>query len=217
MQKNLKDTALPTFSTPIVSAPEAVEARLADLYVDRIQIVTVGNTARAYADDASPAMPLNAAGMLSYLHGVGALREQLVGANFILDRTCGVESVLSRDRTVRIGFQNVDKACAAMPPMPRSEKGSGAESLSCATLFEHFGVEPGPLTGVKPDGVITYYVMVGLDGSIELSCPIIEKGKYVAWSERIFIFSPDAEWEAEPVTDSEPLEDFPIDVSFKEG
>jgi len=104
-----------------------------------------------------------------------------------------------------------------MPPLPRSEKGSGAASLSSPTLFEHSGVEAGPLTGVKEDGIVTYYVMVGLDGSIELSCPIIGKGKYIDWHERIFIHSPDGEWLAQPEAESSPIEDFDINVSFKDS
>ncbi len=195
-----------------------IETRLADFALARAQIHAIGQTARSYADDASPSMPLNAAGMLSYIHGVGELRQQLVGSEYIPDRTCGIEAVVHRNRTIRIGFQNVDKCCADMPPMPRSEKGSGAASLSSPTLFEHAGVEAGPLTGVKEDGIRTYYVMVGLDGSVELSCPVIDKGKYVAWPERIFIHSPDGEWEAKPESDTDngPVEDFEINVSFKD-
>lgn len=192
-----------------------VENRLEDFGFARQQIMSIGHTARAYADDASPSMPLNAAGMLSYIHGVGELRQQLVGSDYLLDRACGVESVVRRDRSVRIAFQNVDKSCADMPPLPRSEKGSGAAALSSPTLFEHAGVETGPLTGVH-DGVRTYYVMVGLDGSVELSCPVIEKGKYVDWIERIYIYSPDGDWEATPDTDTGPVEDFEIHVSFKD-
>jgi hypothetical protein len=216
MWQILKDSALPSFTTSIVTAPEAVETRLAELFAELAQIMAIGQTARAYADDASTAMPLNAAGMLSYLHGVGALREQLVGPHYVMDRACGIESVVSRNRTIRIGFQNVDKCCVQMPPLPRTDKGSGAESLSGPSLFEHVGMESGPLTGVRSDGILTYYVMVGLDGSIELSCPVIEKGKYVEWIERIFIHSPGADWEAEPVTDDGPLDDFDVSVSFKE-
>lgn len=205
------------FKTVIVSAPTDVETRLADFGLVRDQFVAIGKTARAYADDASPSMPLNAAGMLSYIHGVGELRQQLVGPEFIVDRTCGIEAVIRRDRSVRIGFQNVDKCCANMAPMPRSEKGSGAASLSSPSLFEHAGVDAGPLTGVKSDGILTYYIMVGLDGSVELSCPIIENGKYSDWHERIFIFSPEGDWEAVPDTDSNPINDFDVNVSFKEG
>lgn len=205
------------FATSMISGPAAVEARLAELFVERSQITAIGQTARAYADDASPYMPLNAAGMLSYLHGVGALREQLVGEYYVMDRTCGIESVISRDATIRIGFQNVDKCCVEMAPLPRSEKGSGAEALSGPSLFEHAGIETGPLTGVKSDGIQTYYVMVGVDGSIELSCPVIEKGRYIGWIERIFIYSPDADWDAAPHVGDGPLEDFDVSVSFKEA
>ena len=207
---------MPSFNTVIVSTLVEVETRLSDFALSREQIVAIGQTARAYADDASPSMPLNAAGMLSYIHGVGELRQQLVGTEYIPDRACGIESVVRRDRSVRIAFQNVDKCCADMPPIPRNEKGSGAASLSCATLFQHAGIEAGPLTGVH-DGVRTYYVMVGLDGSVELSCPVIEKGKYVAWPERIYIYSPDGEWEAKPDAENGPIEDFDIVVSFKDA
>lgn len=217
MLQIFKERFVPTFNTVIVSALVDIETRLSDFGLYRDQLLAIGHTARAYADDASPSMPLNAAGMLSYIHGVGELRQQLVGPDFIPDRACGIESVIHRDRSVRIGFQNVDKCCVLMPPMPRSEKGSGAAILSSPSLFEHAGVEAGPLTGVQQDGIHTYYVMVGLDGSIELSCPIIDKGKYVDWHERIFVFSPDGEWEAIPDSDSGPAEDFDVIVSFKEG
>lgn len=207
---------MPSFNTGIVNTSAEVETRLEDFGVTRHQILAIGQTARAYADDASPSMPLNAAGMLSYIHGVGELRQQLVGTDYVPDRACGVESVMRRDRSVRIAFQNVDKSCADMPPLPRTEKGSGAAALSAPSLFEHAGVEAGPLTGVH-DGVRTYYVMVGLDGSVELSCPVIEKGKYVDWIERIFIYSPDGDWEAEPNSDTGPIEDFEVSVSFKDA
>lgn len=206
---------MPSFNTVVTSTIVDVEIRLEDFGVTRQQIMAIGHTARAYADDASPSMPLNAPGMLSYIHGVGELRQQLVGTDYIPDRACGVESVVRRDRSVRIAFQNVDQSCADMPPLPRTEKGSGAASLSSPSLFEHAGIEAGPLTGVH-DGVRTYYVMVGLDGSVELSCPVIEKGKYVDWIERIYVYSPDDDWQAEPETDVGPIEDFEIHVSFKD-
>lgn len=199
-----------------VSTLVDVETRVADFGVARQQILAIENAARADGDDASPSMPLNAAGMLSCIHGVGELRQQLVGTDYIPDRACGVESVVRRDRSVRIAFQNVDESGADMPPLPRTEKGSGAAALSSPSLFEHAGVEAGPLTGVH-DGVRTYYVMVGLDCSVELSCPVIEKGKYVDWIERIYIHSPDGDWEAGPATDTGPIEDFDVNVSLKDA
>ncbi|WP_299481977.1 hypothetical protein [uncultured Roseibium sp.] len=207
---------MPTFRTVTVSVLAEIETRLADFGLVRDQLLTIARTARAYADDASPSMPLNAAGLLSYIYGVEALRQQLVGPDYFPDRTCGIEGVIHRDRSIRLAFQNVDKCCVDMPPIPRNEKGGGAASLSAPSLFVHCGIEVGPLTGVRQDGVLTYYVMVGLDGSVELSCPIIDRGKYVDWHERIFIYSPGGEWEAAPDADKDPIEDFDISVSFKE-
>lgn len=205
---------MPSFKTVNFTTIAEVETRLADFSLTRSQIIEIGKTARAYADDAGPSMPVNAAGMLSYIHGVGELRQQLVGINYVPDRAYGIESVVNKNRTVRIAFQNVDKCCVEMPPIPRSEKGGGASLLSSPSLFEHAGVEVGPLTGVH-DGIRTYYVMVGLDGSIELSCPVIDKGKYVAWSERIYIHSLDEEWEVLPESYDDQTQDFDIEVSFK--
>ena len=207
---------MPSFSNLLITNEAEVDARLSDFNLTRSQIAAIGKTARAYADDASPSMPLNAPGMLSYIHGVGELRQQLVGQFFTPDRTCGIESVIDVERSIRIGFQNVDKCCVEMPPIPRTDKGNGAAALSSTNLWEHFGVEAGPLTGVKDDGVRTYYVMVGQDGSVELSCPVIERGKYIDWPERIFISSPEQELEVVPESNDAPTDDFEISVSFKE-
>jgi hypothetical protein len=83
-------------------------------------------------------------------------------------------------------------------------------------LFQHFGVEPGPLTGVNDDGIATYYVMVGEDGSVELSNPIIMDGTYRHFNERIFIFRPTDDWEGEIDSESGPVEDFDVEVTFKD-
>ena len=207
---------MPRFNPVVVSEPHEIETRLSDFGLVREQLLEIGRIARTYADDAGPTMPLNAAGMLAYIYGVNEVRCQLVGFGYLIDRTCGIEGVISNDRTIRIGFQNVDKCCVDMPPVPRSEKGGGAASLSSPNLFEYAGIEPGPVSGEKTDGVLTYYVMVGADGSVELSCPIIEKGKYASWHERIFVYSPDGDWDTLPSTDSGPIEEFDISVSFKE-
>lgn len=204
------------FNTAVVSASNDIEARLADFGLVRGQLIEIGKTARLHANDASHSMPANAAGLLSYIHGVGELRQQLVGREYASNRTCGVEAVIRRDYSLRIGFQNVDKCCVDMPPIPRSEKGNGAAGLSATSLFEYAGVEEGPLKGIVRDEIRTYYVMVGLDGSVELSCPAIENGKYVNWYERIFIYSPNGEWDVKQDTEEDTIEDFEINISFKE-
>jgi len=118
---------------------------------------------------------------------------------------------------MRVAYQNVDRACDPhLAPNPRSAKGGGAESICGPTLFEHAGIEPGPLVEMQDDSFSTYYVMVGEDGSIELSHPIIKNGCYARFNERIFIYSPNRDWESKIDLETSPVEDFEIPISFKE-
>lgn len=77
-------------------------------------------------------------------------------------------------------------------------------------------MDAGPLTGVLFDGVPTYYVMVGEDGSVELSHPVISNGSYKHFHERIFIYAPNDDWEAELDPETGPIDDFDISVNFKD-
>lgn len=209
---------MPAFATAIVRGEAEVANRLADFGLVREQLLAVAKTARAWADDASPLMPVNAPGTLAYIHGVMELRQQVLGGNYVVDRTCGIEAVVNRDRRIRIAFQNVDRACDPnFPPNPRSSKGSASELLCGPTLFEYAGVETGPLTGVLSDGVPTYYVMVGEDGSVEFSHPVISNGSYVQFHERILISAQDDDWAEAIDPETGPVEDFDIPVRFKGG
>jgi hypothetical protein len=208
---------VPAFSTSVIEALHDVEQRLADWGLTREQFIAIATVAKAWADDVSPLMPQNAPGTLAYIFGVQELRRQLSDNDWRVDRTNGIEAVINRTLGIRIGFHNVDRSCDPIfPPHPRSAKGSASESLCGPNLFQHFGVEPGPLTGVRDDGVTTYYVMVGEDGSVELSNPVIMNGAYRHFNERIFIFRPTEDWEEEIDSDMGPVEDFDIEVSFKD-
>ncbi|MEM9734404.1 MAG: hypothetical protein AAF903_13100 [Pseudomonadota bacterium] len=102
---------MPAFSTSIVDESFAVEERLADFGLNKAQFLAIRDSARAATDDASPLMPLNAPGTLGYIHGVEALRGQILDSIWQIDRTLGVEAVVNRERGIRIGYQNVDRAC----------------------------------------------------------------------------------------------------------
>lgn len=209
---------MPSFATAIVQGEAQVADRLADFGLVSDQLLAVGVTARTWADDASPLMPINAPGTLAYIYGVRELRQQLLDGSWVVDRTCGIEAVINRELRLRIAFQNVDRACDPIfPPTPRSAKGSASEVLSGPTLFEYAGVEAGPLTGVMQDGVPTYYLMVGEDGSVELSHPVISNGSYAQFHERILITSPDNDWLDEINPETGPVDDFDIKVRFKDG
>ncbi|MBY5817062.1 hypothetical protein HFN60_15660 [Rhizobium leguminosarum] len=215
------------FRTAITETLYDAQRRLADFGLAVEQILAIRDSARAAADDASPLMPLNAPGTLAYIHGVGALRAQTLDGDWTIDRTLGVEAVICRQRGIRLGYQNVDRSCDAIfAPMPRSVKGNGAAQLCPAPLFDFFGVDletdadrlPPPETkDPLGDQVRTYFVMVGEDGSVELSCPVIGNKRYAGFVERIFIDRPDEQWEPEMDTaDTGPIDDFDVPVIFKD-
>ncbi|WP_082448358.1 MULTISPECIES: hypothetical protein [unclassified Sphingomonas] len=209
---------MPTFATAIVQGDWDVRKRLEDFGLVPNQLLLVATAARAWADDASPLMPINAPGTLAYIYGVMELRQQLLDGSWRVDRTCGIEAVSNRERRVRIAFQNVDRACDPIfPPNPRSAKGSASESLCGPTLFQFAGVDSGPLTNVRQDGVPTYYLMVGEDGSVELSQPVISNGSYADFVERILITTPDNDWTDEISPETGPIDDFDVEVRFKDA
>lgn len=207
---------MPTFATALIQGEHHVANRLSDFGLVAKQLLAVGAKARTWADDASPLMPVNAPGTLAYIYGVMELRQQVLDGIWQVDRTCGIEAVINRVRGVRIAFQNVDRACDPIfAPNPRSAKGAAAEYLCGPTLFEYAGVEAGPLTGVREDGLPTYYLMVGEDGSVELSNPVISNGSYVHFNERILISASDSDWADVIDPETGPLDDFDVPVRFK--
>ena len=208
---------MPSFSTVVVSHEVDVQRRLGDFDLVVDQFTSIARVARNWADDASPLMPQNAPGTLAYIFGVQELRQQIVSNDWEVDRTCGIEAVVNRSHNIRIAFQNVDRACDHdFPPSPRSAKGNAAEHMCGPNLFEFAGIEPGPLMGIVHDRIPTYYAMVGEDGSVELSHPVVKDGHYAHFVERIFIFTPVAEWDAEIDTETGPINDFDVSVYFKD-
>lgn len=202
----------------IVEGRRNVADRLAEFGLVPEQLMAVAKVARAWSDDASPLMPANAPGTLAYIYGVQELRQQVVGRDWFVDRTQGVEAVINRVLGIRIAYQNVDQAGDVhFPPNPRSSKGAASESLCGVPLFDHAGVDVGPLTGALSDGIPTYYVMVGEDGSVELSHPVIADGSYKEFHERILISGPAVDWE-DDIDDMQVGDDeFDVMVKFKEG
>lgn len=217
---------MPNFRTAVIDNALDAERRLADFGLTKLQILDIRDSARAASDDASPIMPLNAPGTLGYIYGVEALRGNILNEEWMIDRTLGVEAVINHRLGVRIGYQNVDAACdPVMPPMPRSDKGNGTARLCRLPLFDYFGVvletdeDRLPKDDVRDphgDQVITYFVMVGDDGSVELSRPIIAGKKYGDFVERIFVDRPSADWDAQIEPEVGPADDFDVLVTFKD-
>lgn len=216
---------MPAFKTAITQ-PENAARRLADFGLTCAQFLAIRDAARAAADDASPLMPQNAPGTLAYIFGVEAMRGQLLDVDWQMDRTLGVEAVINHTLGIRVIYQNVDQACDPIfKPMPRSGKGSASERMCYFPLFEHYGMTldadedrlPRDET-VDPygDAMATYFAMVGEDGSVEFSCPIIRKKRFADFRERIFIDRAGDDWDSHIEPSGDPAEDFDVAVTFKD-
>lgn len=218
---------MPSFATVLIDEPAAAEQRLQDFGLSTDQIKSIRDAARAATEDASPLMPLNAPGTLGYIHGVEALRGEVFDGIWQIDRTLGIEAVVRQDLGIRIGYQNVERACdPVLKPMPRSAKGPGVEKMCSFPLFEHFGIELDtdadrlPREDLKDplgDQFTTYFVMVGEDGSVEVSSPIVSNKRFSGFRERIFIDFPVDEWEEKIDPETGPVDDFDVIVSFKDN
>lgn len=214
------------FKSAIIDTPIDAERRLADFGLTIAQVLAIRDSARAAADDASPLMPLNAPGTLAYIHGVEALRGQVLDDEWIIDRTLGVEAVINYGQGIRIGYQNVDLACDLnFKPMPRSAKGPASERMCRFPLFDYYNmmldtdqdrVPSGEISDPLGDQITTYFVMVGENGSVEFSCPIIRNQRYMDFRERIFVDRNEDDWEAQIEPDAGPVEDFEVSVTFKD-
>lgn len=171
--------------TRVLNEPWDVDRRLAELLLDRKGLLRARDVALGEAANATPNHCANAAGTFSYQHGTWALRDQFIGSRWTVDRTGGVEAIFSKDLNIRVAFCNVNIACDdSSKPVPRSEKGAGAERLcESNSLFGHLP----HYTRKLSDSCATFYLLVAENGACELSCPVIENGKFSSWVERIYL------------------------------
>ena len=58
--------------------------------------------------------------------------------------------------------------------------------------------------------------MVGEDGSVELSCPVIANKRYSEFLERIFIDRPEDDWDSRMEPETGPIHDFDVPVVLKD-
>ncbi|MEB4590133.1 hypothetical protein VSS37_03990 [Candidatus Thiothrix sp. Deng01] len=103
-----------------------------------------------------------------------------------------MESIVNEARALRVIFQNVDTACSELhKPQPRSKKGAGSERVCQGNAQWLDGLElPVPVLD-SASGYATYYLMLAQDGAVELSRPVVRKGKFDAYIERLFLLSGD--------------------------
>jgi hypothetical protein len=170
-----------------------VDARLDELQLDRPKLLRVRTKALAMAANANPYFPLNSPGTLAYHFGTAGLREEFHGPIWRIDRPNGVECIRNESLKLQVAFANVDYACdEELKPRPRSHKGTGAERLG-GGLFQNLP-EYAP---AQADGWKFYYLMVDERGATELTRPVIGRGTFTAWPERIYL-SDGEDFELEP-------------------
>lgn len=168
----------------VLSEPSEVDARLAALQLTRAGLLRVRSKSLGAAANATPFHPSNAAGTFGYHYGTSGLREEFVGPNWRLDRPNGVETIRNDTLKLQIAFANVDLACDNdRKPRPRSYKGTGSERVCMGNLFERLP----EFAPAQPDGWMTFYLMVDERGAAELTRPIISKGTFTHWPERIYL------------------------------
>lgn len=166
-----------------------VDARLAELGVDRTVLLEVRDVAMTASANATAFHAANAGGTFAYQDGTWALRDRNVkpGGEWEVDRTHGIEAIVNKARFVKIAFANVDIACNdTQKPKPRSKKGAGGEKVFGADLFD--GALP-EYASVPKDGMAAYYLMVDSKGACELTRPVVKGGTFTGYVERIYLSS----------------------------
>lgn len=199
---------------------QSSDDKLAVLGVTPQELRDVALSSAAERNNATQHHPANAPGTFSYMEGTKALRDLLTRKGWVIDRSHGVEGVISEEKNVVIVFQNVDLACGASDPKPISAKGEGSKALvenNAAFLFDYMEQDY-----KKKLNTLVWFFCVSFQGDeirAELSLPKhIERGKFGAFLERIFIISND-EWLVDKVLEDqeeEELSDFDIPLTRKE-
>lgn len=170
--------------TQILTDDWDVDRRLAELAVDKESLLHVVDVAVSAAADSTPYHPANSAGTLAYHYGTFALRDQLVGDDWAIYRSEGVEAIRNDAKMVKIVYSNVDIAAdTEHGPKPRSRKGAGSERVCNGFLFEDL-----PQYAPAPDDdYATYFLMVDEKGAAELTRPVIRRGTFHSYIERIIL------------------------------
>jgi hypothetical protein len=161
-----------------------VQPRLHQLTLPKNKLLEVRDIAIHEGSNATEFHAANAGGTFRYHHGIWALRHHFVGTIWFLDRTNGVETIRNKELKIIVGFCNVDLACVdGHKPQPRTKKGSGAERAASPGLFDSLPEYSPRQTGEWQ----FFYLMVDEKGAVELSRPVIKRGRFSSMIERIYL------------------------------
>jgi len=202
----------------VYSHPRDCDERLERLGVTRKQLIDVVKECVAGRGGATDNDPRSAGGQFAWIYGTRRLRAILRSLGWEKEIFNGLETVVHRNRKIRIAVGSFDEGTADpdRSPRNRTEKGSASELVTDLNLqYELPGVATQKDEG---DGYSFWYLCIFDDGSnvrAELSSPIeFKSGYFIKFSERIFIIK-DGEWGAVNVAAPEDGPDLQIDVRRK--
>jgi len=163
-----------------------IERRLNELGVERAKLIEIALLVLSERANITGLFPLTAAGTTAYNYGVYGLRKQFVGDHWAIDQRDNVETIRNDGLKIKIGFSNVTSACDInILPQCLSKKGAGSERAANLPLFDdlpHFTPE------IPEQDFALYYLMVSIEGAVELSRPVVKAGEgFSSFIERIFI------------------------------
>ena len=195
-----------------------VRVGLDRLDLNKNQLVQAADAAYLARINTVPNHALNAAGTYSYHEGIRKLRDVLVGDSWCVSRDKNVEYVENKSIMVRLAFCNVVHAASLIhDPEPVSPRRSATEA-ACHANSHQLSLPNFPeVTGsVSVDAEWkTYYLMVGVDGTAELSLPLLcDSGNFSELVERIFLITED-DLDKEPALQELPDDDQEPDIDIE--
>jgi hypothetical protein len=223
--KNQHEVPMSTKSVSplVVNAPWQVNQQLTELGLSRDLVRDIAMAASAARADSLAVDPSFTPGMLSFIHGVRAMRLRLLPLGWRISRTGNVESTVNDRYNVQLFFQNVDRACGTADPVAVSGKGAAARNLVKAGQLDMFADEfesagADEFVGKTPT---VWMVCVSSDDEsvrAEVSCPDVFNGNHFeGFKKRIFVIdesrAPDPSRRTSP--NSEPAFDVEIAVTKK--
>lgn len=205
--------------TIVVDDPTEVEAAVAKMGLNYTNLMDARNEVFTQLSDQSPLEALSASGQRAYLSGVYVLRKGHIPYGWVVNRQDNVETIINSDKTLKVGYQTVNRACVkALSPQPRSRKGAASERQCQPNLFDHNDVSLPSFVKTTPQRTAFYYLMVDETGAAELSRPIVKNGLYVGFVERIFLGKseeePDLTYDIGAIIE-EPLDGFEVAISSR--
>jgi len=212
---------MPDIAPHIIRESRDVESALNRIGLTRDIVAEIALSAAAARAESLSVDPSSAPGILSYIHGVRAIRLNLLKRGWRESRQGNVESTVNDDLGVQICFQNVDIACNDYrKPNAISGKGTASRRLVAAgqgDLFEP-PVDHLPVSffGSTPTVWIICVSVEGFSVRAEVSCPKNFEGtQFEDFHQRIFVLDESFEPPIKRESVDEDIDDFDVEITRK--